>query len=51
LADQFEVPYIDIDPSNVNPQIARLIPEDFARTHQAGAVDISHLGHGRARRY
>ena len=41
LADQFEVPYIDIDPANVNPQIARLIPEHFARTRRAGAVDIS----------
>ncbi len=41
LAEQFEVCYIDIDPSNVNPQIARLIPEDFARTRQAGAIDIS----------
>ena len=41
LADQFEVPYVDIDPANVNPQIARLIPEDFARTHEAGAIDIS----------
>jgi type IV pilus assembly protein PilB len=40
LAQQFEVPYIDIDPSNVNPQIARLIPEDFSRSHQAGAIDI-----------
>ena len=41
LADQFEVPYMDIDPSSVNPQIARLIPEEFARSHEAGAVDIS----------
>ena len=41
LADQFEVPYIDIDPANVNPQIARLIPEDFSRAHEAGAIDIS----------
>ena len=41
LADQFEVPYVDIDPANVNPQIARLIPEDFARSHQAGAIDIA----------
>ena len=41
LADQFEVPYIDIDPTNVNPQIARLIPEDFARAHEAGAIDIA----------
>ena len=35
------MPYVDIDPANVNPQIARLIPEDFARTHQSGAIDIS----------
>ena len=41
LAEQFEVPYIDIDPANVNPQIARLIPEEFARAHQAGAIDIN----------
>ncbi len=40
LAEQFEVPYKDIDPSSVNPQIARLIPEDFARQQQAGAIDI-----------
>ena len=41
LAEQFEVPYVDIDPSNVNPQIARLVPEDFARAKQAGAIDIN----------
>ncbi len=41
LAGQFEVQYVDIDPANVNPQVARLIPEDFARSHQAGAVDIA----------
>lgn len=40
LADQFEVPYIDIDSSSVNPQVARLIPEDFARSRMAGAVDV-----------
>ncbi len=41
LADQFEVPYIDIDPANVDPQVARLLPEDFARSHLAGAIEIS----------
>jgi type IV pilus assembly protein PilB len=41
LAEQFEVPYVDIDPAGVNPQISRLIPEDFARKHLAGAIDIS----------
>ena len=40
LAGQFGVSYVDIDPSQVNPQIARLIPEDFARTHATGAIDI-----------
>ena len=40
LADQFEVAYIDIDPATVNPQVARLIPEDFARTHESAAIDI-----------
>lgn len=41
LADQFEVPYIDVDPSNVNPQVARLLPEDFARSREASGIDIS----------
>lgn len=41
LADQFQVPYIDIDPSNVDAQVARLIPEEFARSHEAGAIDVS----------
>lgn len=40
LADQFEVPYVDIDPATVNPQIARLIPEEFARVHRCAAIDI-----------
>ena len=37
LAVQFEVPYVDIDVISVNQQIARLIPEDFARARRAGA--------------
>ncbi len=41
LAVQFEVPYVDIDPANVNPQIARLLPEDFAHFHEACAIDIA----------
>jgi type IV pilus assembly protein PilB len=41
LSIQFEVPYVDIDPANVNPQIARLIPEDFANLHQSCAINIS----------
>ena len=41
LADQFGVPYVDIDPANVDAQIARLLPEDFARTREAAAIDVS----------
>ena len=41
LAQQFGVPYVDIDPSSINPQVSRLIPEDFARKHEACAIDIS----------
>jgi type IV pilus assembly protein PilB len=40
LADQFEVPYVDVDPTNVNPQVARLLPEDFARSREASGIDI-----------
>tara|TARA_R110002049_G_scaffold4601_5_gene32031 strand:+ start:51859 stop:53613 length:1755 start_codon:yes stop_codon:yes gene_type:complete len=40
LASQFEVDYVDIDVMSVNQQIARLIPEDFARARLAGAIDI-----------
>ena len=41
LASQFEVPYVDIDVMSVNPQIARLIPEDFARARQTGAIEFN----------
>jgi type IV pilus assembly protein PilB len=41
LADQFGVPYVDIDPANVDAQIARLLPEDFARSREAAAIDVS----------
>ncbi|MEM9825974.1 MAG: ATPase, T2SS/T4P/T4SS family [Planctomycetota bacterium] len=40
LAKQFEVDYVDIDPAQINPQIARLIPEAFARDRMASAIDI-----------
>jgi type IV pilus assembly protein PilB len=41
LAERFEVSYVDIVPSNVNPQIARLLPEDYARSQLAGAIAIT----------
>ncbi len=40
LAEQFAVPYIDIDATAVDAQIARLLPEDFARTRQTGAIKV-----------
>ncbi|QDS93059.1 Type II secretion system protein E [Roseimaritima multifibrata] len=43
LAEQFGVPALDIDATSVDPQVARLIPEDFARSHEAAATQI----HGR----
>lgn len=41
LAEQFDVPYVDIDFSSVNPQVARLMPEDFARSNEAAAIEIN----------
>tara|TARA_R110002073_G_scaffold20123_5_gene72570 strand:- start:3344 stop:5095 length:1752 start_codon:yes stop_codon:yes gene_type:complete len=40
LAEQFAVPYIDIDATAIDAQIARLLPEDFARTRQSGAIKV-----------
>ena len=40
LAEQFGVQYVDVDPSQINPQIARMVPETFARDRMAGAIDI-----------
>lgn len=40
LAEQFQVPPLDLDSSSVDPQVARLIPETFARRHSAAAVRI-----------
>lgn len=41
LSQQFCVPYVDIDPSTINPQVSRLLPEDFARKNEACAIDIA----------
>ncbi len=41
LAEQFGVEYVDIDISSVNPQVARLMPEDFARARESAAIGIS----------
>ncbi|SMP68805.1 type IV pilus assembly protein PilB [Neorhodopirellula lusitana] len=42
LAEQFGVAYVDIDFSAVNPQVARLMPEDFARSRECGAIAVNH---------
>lgn len=45
LATQHEVPYRDVVPEAVNPQIVRLLPESFSRERSAAAVAVedSHL--------
>lgn len=35
LAEQFEVPYEELDPNQINPQFVRLLPEPFARERNA----------------
>ena len=40
LAEQFEVPFQEIVPETINPQIARLLPENFARDHQVVPVGV-----------
>ncbi|MBX7168043.1 MAG: GspE/PulE family protein [Pirellulales bacterium] len=42
LAEQFEVPFQEIVPQAVNPQVVRLLPEDFARQHHVAPIDIQH---------
>ncbi|MEM9588649.1 MAG: ATPase, T2SS/T4P/T4SS family, partial [Planctomycetota bacterium] len=41
LAEQFRVPYADIDTTTINTQVVRLVPEDFARSASAAAVDVA----------
>ena len=40
LAVQFGVPYVEIESLTVHPQIARLIPEAFARDRVASAIGV-----------
>src|SRR5437762_390577 len=41
LSQQFDVPYFEIVPQAVNPQIVRLLPESFARERNAVPVGVS----------
>jgi type IV pilus assembly protein PilB len=43
LSEQYGVPYVEVIPQAVNPQIARLVPEPMARHH--GCVPIGVSGH------
>jgi type IV pilus assembly protein PilB len=40
LAQQFGVPFIDIAPQSVNPQVVRLLPEQLARQHACVPVSV-----------
>ena len=40
LAYQFEVPFADVDPTAIDNQVMRLLPEDFARHHEAAAIGV-----------
>ncbi len=40
LAEQYGVPYLDLVPQGVNPQVTRLLPETFAREHLCVPVAV-----------
>jgi len=42
LAEQYEVPFCEVVPQTVNPQIVRLLPERFARERDAVPIDANH---------
>lgn len=40
LAEQFEVPYADVAPEQVHPQLVRLLPENFARERLVAPIGV-----------
>lgn len=40
LSEQYDVPFMEIVPEGINPQVVRLIPEDLARRHSAVPVSV-----------
>ncbi len=40
LEEQFEVPFVRVLPGSVNSQVARLLPEEVARTNQAVPISV-----------
>jgi len=41
LAEQYSVPFLEVVPESINPQIVRLLPEELARKCQAVPVGIT----------
>lgn len=41
LSEQYDVPYLEVVPESINPQVVRLLPEDLARKYQAVPVGIA----------
>ncbi|MDC0936126.1 ATPase, T2SS/T4P/T4SS family [Pirellulales bacterium] len=40
LAEQYGVPFVDIIPESINPQVVRLLPEDLARERHVAPVNV-----------
>ncbi len=40
LSEQFEVPFQEVVPETLNPQVVRLLPENFSREHETAAIHI-----------
>ena len=41
LSEQYSVPFMEVIPESINPQVVRLLPEDLARSCQAVPVGIA----------
>ncbi len=41
LSEQYGVPYVEVVPQAVNPQVARLLPESMARQHTCVPLSVS----------
>jgi type IV pilus assembly protein PilB len=41
LAEQYGVPYLEVVPEGINPQLVRLLPEELARHHKVVPVGVS----------
>lgn len=41
LAEQYGVPYLEVVPEGINPQLVRLLPEELARHHKVVPVAVS----------